>query len=417
VGRRDAIALALLVGGALAYAWLYGVRLLPDVVRGTGDFVVYLQSGAAVLAGRSPYALAHWDYPPLLSFLVAPLAALPFPVAARIWFALEHLALAFAALWVWRHRGRDLQAAAVVALTWAAAGALAPSLREGQVNALLLALLVLVLWPPARARWLAPAALGAAVAIKLWPGVLWLGQLGRERARELATGTAWAALLVLAPLLATAALDGPLLPRSSGYWLGTPAFLNGSLPAVALRALDPLVPGAPLPSNWVVGNRVEALRLSPAHQAASAAVALGTLAVGLALLARRLALRASPAPRERVGAALIALALVAAPICWPHYHVLQLPGVALLATAWARARRWGRIGALALAFLAVGWTEAVVMGPYLAAYGADAGAPALAWFLSTLPAFGAAALFALHLAALGDADRGLAAPAPTGAAG
>ena len=81
-------------------------------------------------------------------------------------------------------------------------------------------------------------------------------------------------------------------------------------------------------------------------------MSLGTLATGLLLLARHL--RRSPPPEPwQPGAALVCLALVAAPISWPHYPVLQLPGTAALADRLVAHRQWRRLATLAACFLAV----------------------------------------------------------------
>jgi hypothetical protein len=99
-------------------------------------------------------------------------------------------------------------------------------------------------------------------------------------------------------------------------------------------------------------------------------------------------------------AALIALALVAAPVSWPHYPVLQLPGTAALAGRFVGRRQWARLAALAAAFLAVNWTEALVEGPYVAAYGIQVVSPAITWAVTTLPVAAGVALLALHLGEL-----------------
>jgi len=181
-------------------------------------------------------------------------------------------------------------------------------------------------------------------------------------------------------------------------------FLNASLAGFALRLRDPPRRGAPLPHNWLEGGVVERLRLADADHAVGVAVSLGALVVGLVLLALALRRVAEPAPWQ-LGAALIALALVAAPLSWPHYPVVQLPGTAALADRLLGRRRWGRLATLAACFLAVNWTEALVEGPYVAAYGIRVVSPAITWAITTLPVAGGVGLFALHLRELYAAAR------------
>jgi hypothetical protein len=394
----------------LAYLVLYVWRVRSHVAAGTGDFLVYVRTARAVLAGASPYT-TNWIYPPFLGYVLAPLGALSYPAAAWTWFVLQHVCIVFAAAWTARALRDETYGWVAVALTWAAAGSIVPLLLEGQVGALLLALLVLVLWPPRGRPWVGSAALAAATAIKIWPALLLAGELVSRRWRRLAVAVAWTTALVAIPWLAVAATtDGPLRPPLTN-WMGTPAFLNHSLPGTVLRLCDPLVPGSRLPANWVEGNVIEGLRLSVRDAAIGKLVVAATVALGLAMLLWSLR-GAAPADERvsrsaRVAAALVSLAVLASPVCWPHYEVVQLPGCALLASLFGRQRRWTPMALLVAAFLVVQWTEAWVMGPYIRTHGAMADAPLEAWALTTLPTIALATIFALHLHALGRsrADR------------
>jgi hypothetical protein len=392
---------ALLAACGAAYAWLYGWRLLRWIARGWGDQIVYMRAGDKILHGISPYAEATWNYPPIVGYLFAPLAALPYVTAAWLWFAAQQVCLLFAAAWTWRALRARRGGTWAVALTWTAAGAIEPQLREGQINVVLLVLLCFVMWPPGRREGAAAAALGAAAAIKIWPGLLWAGDFLLRRWRRLALGLVWCGALVALPLaLMALSTEGPLRPQKTA-WLGTPAFLDLSLPAVVLRLRDPIVPGAALlPTMWVIGNQIDKLQLSRADERAAAVTAIAVLAVGLGLLYLRLrgASRGDTTSMTApVAAALIALALLAAPISWPHHQVVQLPGTAALALELLRRRSHGLLILLAVAFLVPQWTYTVVMGPYFAAIGAQATAPITAWALTTLPAVAMAVLFGLHL--------------------
>jgi hypothetical protein len=400
---------ALLAVLAALYAFLYVWQPATKRAVGGGDFAVYLTSGRMLLAGRTPYVTPGWNYPPLISFLVAPLAALPFRTAWWWWFVLGHVCIGWAAWWTWRALGRGRRALWAVAVTWTAGHALAVSLLEGQVNPLLLVLLCMALWPPRRAPWSRGAAIAAAFALKVWPGILWAEDLLRGRWRRLVGGVALGAALTAAPLLVLACcFDGPLRPQRSGAFFGSPAFLNASLAGFAMRLADPPLRGSRLPPNWTAGL-IEQLHISTRDRVLGAAASFTALVAGLALLALALRRRVEP-PREpwRLGAALVALALVASPVSWPHYPVLQLPGTAALAYGLAGARRWRRLGALAVCFLAVNWTEALVIGPYVDAYGIVVAAPAVTWAITTLPVVGGVGLFVLHLLELRRDQRDVA---------
>ena len=422
--RLSAGAWALLAAFGAIYSFLYVWQPVTTRAVGGGDFAVYHAAGRALLAGRSPYTVAGFLYPPALSFLFAPLALLPFRAAWWCWFALGHAAVAWAAWWTTRALGPGPRRWLVVGATWTAGHALAVSFVEGQVNALLLVAVCLALWPPRRAPWLGPVGAAAAFAIKVWPGVLWAEDLLLRRWRRLLLSVSLGAALIAVPLAAIACcLRGPLQPPSAAQnFFGTPAFLNASLPGLALRLSDPPTRGADLPANWVSGGLLQKLRLSRSDRVLAVVVSVAALGSGLALLAAALRRRREPPPESwRMGAALVALALVASPVSWPHYPVLQLPGTAALAHELLAAGRWRRLSALALCFLAVNWTEALVVGPYVTAYGIVVSAPAVTWAITTLPVGGGVGLFVLHLLALrtnrraGASAASYAAAAPAGA--
>lgn len=150
--------------------------------------------------------------------------------------------------------------------------------------------------------------------------------------------------------------------RGDGYWLGTPASLNFSLPALALRATDPeLAAGAPPPLSWQTGNNLDYLDLSPARRRLSVGVSLAALALGLAAIgtAAARARRAEGGSRGPwILAALASLAVLASPVSWFHYQIFALPGLALLAAA-ALRRRSG-LALAGVAALATGLTRAEV---------------------------------------------------------
>jgi Glycosyltransferase family 87 len=398
---------ALLVLGCI-YATLNVVLVLLHLGPALSDFSSYHQAARAILEGRSPFTVPTHDYPPLLSFLLTPFALLPYPSARLAWFGTSHLLILLAAAWTARALGGRHGDILAVAVAWTAAGSVAITLREGQVNSLLLVLLCVTFWPPEGHAWLRAWTLGTAAALKIWPGILVLGDLVRGHPRRALRAVVVALILIAAPLaLIAMLLQGGVSPRRTNYWMGTPAILNTSLPAVVLRVLDPPKKGRPLPVNWIAGHNTETLRLPPFQRVASVVVAALTLVAGVGLIwlaVRRAGKAVDPAA---VDAALIGLALLAAPIAWTHYQLLQLPGAARLGRDLLDRRRWADLWGLALAFVAANWTEAIVRGPYFAHYGTTAGSISLVWLLSSLPMLASAALFALHLRWLFTTARGL----------
>lgn len=366
-----------------------------------GDFGHYFAATRSLAAGGTPYTVAGFDYPPLPAFLLLPLAGLEELAARQVWLCVGQVCLLAAAGLLWRLLGGGRGTLLVVAAVWCLAGTVAENLVLGQVSPLLLLLLVLCLWGLDRGRpaW-SGAAVGAAAALKLWPAVLFGVHALAGQRRALAGGGVALLLLLVLPWGLVFTLPAPHLPQAAGYWMGTPALLSFSLPAVALRLADPPAGRGALPRNWLRGNDPRALELPPGRQALAVGVAALTLALGGLTLGRRWRGRRKEAPAaERqnlllAATALVALALAASPIAWYHYQLLQLPGVALLASRWRR-----RAGALAgLALLAAGltWTHALV-GLYVGRFGWTAARPTLLWLLTSLVPALTLTLFALQL--------------------
>ncbi len=264
------------------------------------DLAVFLRAASRVVEGASPYVFWHdqtYAYPPLLAYLVAPLEPLSVAAATVAWTVLLGAALA-GALWLlgvrdWRCY--CLAAAYPATRSAVVVGAIGPFL--------VLASAVAWRW---RERLVASAAVGAAVALKLflWPLALWLG-LGRRRWAGPAS-VGFALILGLAPwaALGFASLGGypGLLRRLSDE----EAWASYSLAAMGMRAH--------LPKEVAIGL--------------SLAVALGLLAASAWV-----AQRGTGSARDRQVASLtlaLAAALASSPIVWLHYLVLLVVPVALL---------------------------------------------------------------------------------------
>jgi hypothetical protein len=260
------------------------------------DFRPYYRAAQHIVHGESPYLGDGYIYPPLLAFLLAPLALLDFARAQLCWFVLSQFFLIASAVLLWRRFGRDWPSACWIALVWAAGGAADESLTRGQVGPLLTLLVVLAMTGRS-------AAIGVGFAIKLFPGLLGVAVLLRRERRAIVTMLLWGVATLLVPWLAVAALfRGPAGVSTGGTWTGTPALLSWSLPSVVLRVLDP--------TAWEQGMDLYRFRLPFEQSAISLAVAALTLAVGLTVLVR------SKVQFPWMIAALVALALAATPIGW-----------------------------------------------------------------------------------------------------
>jgi hypothetical protein len=391
-GRRATL-YALTAG--LIGVFLYRSLWLPLSVLGRydADFRHYYAAAVHLLAGRSPYELKGFDYPPLTPLIVQPVAWLPYPEAREVWLVANWLCLAAAGFLLVRILGSDRTALLAVAALWALSGTVAENMVLGQVNPLLLFLVALAWWGMSRDRGgVAAVAIGLATALKLWPGVLLIA-LAAFHWRRAAAGFAAALAFVALSWLPFLWLPAPHSPARADYWLGTPALLNFSIPAVALRLADPPTPGQTMPLSWRNGNDPLAFRLPPNQAVISAALSGAILALGgcVLLWAARTGVRGGDGetPMLAALAAATSLALVASPISWYHYQLLQLPGLALLARRWAdrpASRSWWLTRFLGLATLAAGltWTQVAGIGLYVDRYGWTDKAPAWLWLASSL---------------------------------
>jgi alpha-1,2-mannosyltransferase len=352
-----------------------------------GDFGVYYQAGRALLEGRSPYSVAGFLYPPPGAFLFAPFAALPFRTARIVWFVVGQLCMLGAAAGAWRWLGGGGIVLLAVGAVWGLSGPVVEeNLFLGQVQPLLLALIVSALWQLDRRPRTAGMLIGCAAAVKVWPAGLLLPLIARRRRRAAGAALISTAALVAVPLLALAFRPPPLRPAPADrlFLAGSPAPLNFSLPAVVLRLTDPpRTESLPmLPTAWRQGSNPALLRLPPSRRALSVSVAVAVLVLGGAAVARTL--RALPAGRGdgHVLAATISILLAALPISWFHYQLLQFPGLALLARS--ALRRRSTAAKLGLAGLILGLTWIGWVGAWCARLGMPmASSPVLLWLFTT----------------------------------
>jgi alpha-1,2-mannosyltransferase len=334
------------------------------------DLRVYYDAG--VIVRHAPARLYLWQFRPGIRFTYTPFAALCFATVSMLpWQVLAWLMtvasiivlvvtawLTFGAL-AWA--GPD-RAAAVLAVS--AAGLwtepVQRALHLGQIELLLMAMLVWDLCQPDR-RWWKGAAIGVAAGIKLVPLIFIPYLLLAGKLRQAAVATAAFAVTALVGFAA--------LPHPSAQWWLTGYFLsvgrvghvavigNQSLLAMIARAYGGVAAATPL---WL-----------------AAASATGLLGIAAAAILHR-------AGRPVYGWVTCALTgLLVSPISWNHHWVWIVPIMAVAVTAAVRARGAARAGYWALA-----GALAVVFGawPVLQATGPQAFIPrGLTWLLAADP--------------------------------
>ncbi|HST22873.1 MAG TPA: glycosyltransferase family 87 protein, partial [Blastocatellia bacterium] len=212
------IAMVLLVIVILASGIYFARRSGTDARKYTNDFNVYYYAAREMTAGRDPYqnSLGDWIaylYPPLLAELLIPLAMLPVPVAAYIWFLIS-AAATLSAAWmsaslVASGKQRAGPASLYSQRVLICAGALLIVLRfvldnfdMGQVNAVVTMFAVAHVYLFAKDRKLASAlALAFAVSLKLTPALLIAYHLARKRLNFALLCTVVTATMMMATFL------------------------------------------------------------------------------------------------------------------------------------------------------------------------------------------------------------------------
>lgn len=328
----------LLLVGLLVIAAAVLCLLAATGMRHLIDLGVYLYGGDEVRAGRSPYAEREpvanlpFTYPPVAGYLFAPLAALPTWLAVVLWLGLvvTAAAVAFAVL-LQAPDGRWPEPLVLVGVT-AAAFVTEPffaTFGYGQVNTVLLAMvLVDTVLVRRGSRW-AGVLTGIAAAVKLTPAIFVLYWLLTGRRRPAGVATATFALATVLPLVAGR-------PWASGYWtdgVSDPSRL-GYVRGAGNQSLLGLVG-----RTWV--DRAE----SPT---------LRFVLFGLAVVAGlALAYRLWRLGRDDLGFAVAAVTgLLATPASWDHHYVWLVPLLAAMLLREAPPR-WRTAAVVAIAVLLV----------------------------------------------------------------
>ncbi len=294
-------------------------RLLPmldlEVYRGGGLLTLHL--GAEL---HTHAALYNWDLIPGMDFTYTPFAAVLFavpallPLSALRWLSwIASLSALAGAIWLTFGRlgyPRDRARLGLTLLLTAAMLWMQPVVRTlhlGQVNLLLMVLIIWDLCQPEQRRWMG-VGVGIAAGIKLVPLIFipYLAITGRLRQAAVAT----------ASFAATIAIGFAVLPRASAQWWFNGLFLEagrtGFIGDVENQSLRGMI-----------------TRLSGSVAAGIPAWEIAAVAVAVLGFASAAMLHRSGHPVE--GLLTCALTgLLISPISWDHHWVWVAPGLVVL---------------------------------------------------------------------------------------
>ncbi|MFD0772473.1 glycosyltransferase 87 family protein [Streptomonospora algeriensis] len=285
------------------------------------DMRIYLDATRTMLEGGDLYsAEPPFNYPPFAAFVFAPLVPLGSIAASVPWYLAKLTCLQLVVWWYLQHRGLSVRRRAAVT---AAAALLLPVFMEplshgfstGQVNLLLLFLVLVDLVRPQNSRWRGVLT-GIAAGIKIVPALFIVYLVVSRQFR--------AAGMACASLGATIVAGFLVLPGTAWtYWTSV------------LWATDRVHehPASPLNQSimGVVARFAHSEDVRLAWFALAACFTLAALVVA--------------AGHHRRGASLEALTLVglavpmATPHAWTHHWAWLLPAVLLLFT-WGRGSAW-----------------------------------------------------------------------------
>ncbi|HLR98397.1 MAG TPA: glycosyltransferase 87 family protein [Mycolicibacillus parakoreensis] len=318
------------------------------------DIDVYRMGGRAWLDGLPLYTDGvlfptrsglnlPFTYPPLAAIVFSPFAVMPLPVATAVItlvtlvLLIVSVTLVLTSLDVWPTTAvapgpawwrRAWLAAAVAAPTVIAFEPIRSNFSFGQINVVLMAL-VIADCLPRRTPWPRGLLLGFAIALKLTPAVFVLFFLLRRDGRAMAMT---AVSLVGATLLAA------VLARQDSleYWTHT------------VRNTD-RIGGATLNTNQNIAGALARMGLSAPDRTTVWLIG-SVLVLVLTLVAARRALRAGQPALALVCIALFGL--VVSPVSWSHHWVWALPAVVVTAVLGYR-RRSALLGALVVSGAAI----------------------------------------------------------------
>lgn len=322
--------LILLVGCVLASGVYFARRSGTDPQVYSNDFNVYYCAAREVVAGRDPYqrSLGEWTpyiYPPLLAELLVPLAVLPLPLAAYIWFLINAVSIV-AAAWMSAMLATERVPASKAWRAMLAGCALLIVVRFvldnfnlGQVNPAVAGLAAAHFYLYARdRRKLSAIALVLAASIKLTPALLLVYHVAKLRLKFAA---ACAALFVAITVIS-------FLPFGASGVNAFRAFANRTVKNeqgydFAYSGNQSLRGAVARLTNAAVGDEQ---RRSPVNEV--------TLAISLVMLL--LAVFGGAIAKSELGAAapLSCCLVLVSPLSWKaHFVVLILPAAYLISQA------------------------------------------------------------------------------------
>jgi alpha-1,2-mannosyltransferase len=320
--RRLTVLLGLF--GALSLAAYLVIRALahPTMI----DMIVYRAEGQAVLHGHDLYGTVHIDtaggnplpatYPPFAAMLFAAISWMPVGVlkvvvtAADIALLATVVHLAAKLVGGWMDRPGFAERWTLVAATAGLGLWFEPvwtTLRYGQINLALVALILFDLTRPPSSKWPRGLGIGLATGIKLTPGVfiLWFLLAGRRRD----------ALISALSAAGTMAVGFAVLPHASvKFWLH--------------EVWDTSKVGKTyITDNQSLSGMIARITHIDDPKALWAVAALVVLAAGLWVAAQ-----SSKRGDDAVGALACAVTgLLISPISWSHHWVWAVPVAMLLA--------------------------------------------------------------------------------------
>jgi alpha-1,2-mannosyltransferase len=280
-------------------------------------------------------------YPPPSLLAFAPLAVLTYEQARLALLAISHLLiLAMIAALIWwvgqRNDGRDLAAGAMAVVMAMVSWPLAATLEHGQINVVVLALIVAFWYATRRdAPIVAGACLALATLFKTYPAVIVLA-LWVSRRRDAA---AWTLLwLLISALMAAAVLPAAVWSDWRAHILPTAGygarpeglFYPGSIRNLGLNGLF---------ARWFSGTSAVP-PTSPTLAASLTYAAAAAVMVVTAIVVHRLAARDRRGGFDRAMVVTLPAVFLMAPFSWEHHLVFLLPSVLMLLLARATTHAW-----------------------------------------------------------------------------
>jgi hypothetical protein len=182
-------------------------------------------------------------------------------------------------------------------------------------------------------------------------------------------------------------VDGPMTVTQQSLPMGTAAPLNVSLPALALRLLDPPRDGV-LPAPWLEGSAPRGWEPLSRRGWVAALVAVAVLAAAMGALARARSTARGATPSRGASAldlgVMTAAAILAAPVCWYHYQLCQFPAIAMAIELRLAAGRWRAAALVAILGSAVTRAQPWAFGRYVERWGWTAESPAALWISTSI---------------------------------